>query len=119
LAAPIMDIRYPFYNQLEKHFHFTEDALRELLNIADELERLSTSRPLEPVTQDRSVQTCGSLRPTCELALRGAAGDMTADENGEGRGFREGLAINKPFECRSAVLLLPSFRPMPEGYIRL
>jgi hypothetical protein len=27
-------------------------------------------------------------------------------------------AINKPFECRSAVLPSPSFRPMPEGYIR-
>src|SRR5262245_5976400 len=27
------------------------------------------------------------------------------------------LAINKPCECRSAVLLPPSFRPMPEGYI--
>jgi hypothetical protein len=27
------------------------------------------------------------------------------------------LAINKPFECRSAVVLLSSFRPMPEGYI--
>jgi hypothetical protein len=28
------------------------------------------------------------------------------------------LAINKPFECRSAVALSPSFRPMLEGYIR-
>src|SRR5262245_4453757 len=27
------------------------------------------------------------------------------------------LAINKPFECRLAVLLPPSFRPMSEGYI--
>ena len=25
------------------------------------------------------------------------------------------LANNKPLECRSAVLLSPSFRPMPEG----
>jgi hypothetical protein len=31
---------------------------------------------------------------------------------------REKLAINKPFECRSAVVLAPSFRPMLEGYIR-
>jgi hypothetical protein len=29
----------------------------------------------------------------------------------------EKLAINKPFECRSAVVRLPSFRPMREGYI--
>jgi hypothetical protein len=29
------------------------------------------------------------------------------------------LTINKPLECRSAVLLLPFFRPMPEGYILL
>jgi hypothetical protein len=39
----------------------------------------------------------------------------------DGRGFvtkRDArLAIKKPFECRSAVLLPPSFRPMPEGYI--
>ena len=27
------------------------------------------------------------------------------------------LAINKPFECRSAVVLSPSFRQMREGYI--
>src|SRR5262245_26497064 len=27
------------------------------------------------------------------------------------------LAINKPFECRSAVFPSPSFRPMSEGYI--
>src|SRR5262245_12709181 len=27
------------------------------------------------------------------------------------------LGINKPFECRSAVLPSPSFRPMSEGYI--
>ena len=27
------------------------------------------------------------------------------------------LAINKPFECRSAVVRSPSFRPMREGYI--
>ena len=26
------------------------------------------------------------------------------------------LANNKPFECRSAVFLSPSFRPMREGY---
>ena len=29
----------------------------------------------------------------------------------------EKLAINKPFECRSAVVRSPSFRPMREGYI--
>ncbi len=29
----------------------------------------------------------------------------------------ETLAINKPFECRSAVVRSPSFRPMREGYI--
>jgi hypothetical protein len=34
------------------------------------------------------------------------------------RSVRVPLAINKPFECRSAVLLSPSFRPMVEGYIR-
>jgi hypothetical protein len=28
------------------------------------------------------------------------------------------LAINKPFECLSAVLLSPSSRPMPKGYVR-
>jgi hypothetical protein len=28
-------------------------------------------------------------------------------------------AINKPFECRSAVVLSPSFRTMSVGYIRL
>ena len=29
----------------------------------------------------------------------------------------EKLAINKPFECRSAVVLSPSLRPMREGFI--
>src|SRR5262245_49221795 len=44
------------------------------------------------------------------------------DPPGEGRNLSDApggtcLAINKPFECRSAVLPPPSFRPMPEGYI--
>jgi deoxycytidylate deaminase len=34
IAAPILDIRYPFYNQLE--VHFTKAALAELLKIVDE-----------------------------------------------------------------------------------
>jgi hypothetical protein len=33
-AAPILDIRYPFYNQLE--VHFMKAALTDLLKIVDE-----------------------------------------------------------------------------------
>ena len=78
------------------------------------LTRLTLHR-IRPASARRREKRTGNL--DCPIRQDISAGSSAATSSKISPKL-EKLAINKPFECRSAVVLSPSLRPMHEGYIR-
>jgi hypothetical protein len=85
---------------------------------------LKTAKALGLTVPDRLLALAGSsIRPlpteqrTVGVCNEAKLGGVASYDAGGMLQRPPLLAINKPFQGRSAVLLSPSFRPMPEGYI--